>query len=274
MRDIARRRRDGSALGSTIDRLFLVGRVGNLYPVLIATWQKCGGDRNEILRLFEAFVFRVYRVVRRYSHTGASSLNWAAREVHRDNLSAAAFIRWFRELTLNWASDHTFRRELSGTHCYGSLGTRTIKYLLAQYERTLGTKVGEPMRVPLAEILSSEYETEHILPQHPAGDLDEEEMAAHQEIVHRLGNLTIASKEWNRSMGNRPFEEKRDGQGQPDDKCYRNSSLRVQRKLAEWKEWNESSIQDRGATIIAFALERWRIDPTPDPEAKAAHTSG
>ncbi len=89
-------------------------------------------------------------------------------------------------------------------------------------------------------------------------------MAAHKEIVHRLGNLTIASKKWNQSMGNRPFEEKRDGRGNsgPGDKriCYRNSSLHVQRELEKYTQWNESTIQERGARIITFALERWRID--------------
>ena len=55
---------------------------------------------------------------------------------------------------------------------------------------------------------------------------------------------------------------------------YGNSILRVQRDLEEWEAWNESSIQARGAAIIDFALERWRIDPTAGPEAKAGQTSG
>ena len=68
MRDIAQRRRpsdvpdkDGKTLGESIDRLFWVGRVGNLYPLLIAAWQRFEEEsqRNEILRLFEAYVFRV-----------------------------------------------------------------------------------------------------------------------------------------------------------------------------------------------------------------------
>ena len=276
MRDIAKRRRDGSALGSAIDRLFLIGRVGNLYPLLIAAWQKFGADRNEILRLFEAFVFRVYRVVRYRSHTGASSLNWAAREVHRENLTADDFLHWFRELNMEYVSDDAFRRGLSRTHCYESLGTRTIKYLLAQYEIKRRAEGRQALTVPLREILSSEYQTEHILPQHPAGGLNEEEMAAHQEIVHRLGNLTIASREWNLSMGNRPFKQKRDGRGESElgDACYSNSILLVQRELAEWDEWNGESIQERGNRIINFALKRWRIGPTAGPEANAHRTSG
>ncbi len=277
MRDIAKRKGDGSALGSTIDRLFLIGPVGNLYPLLIAAWQKFGKDsqRKEILRLFEAFVFRVYRVVRRYSHTGQSWFNGLAQRVHR-GLTFADFLQELTEMNLYYASDGTFRRELSGRYCYDHLRTRTIKYLLAQYEKKLRTRAGEPLPVDLAEILSSEYETEHILPQHPAGALGEEEMAAHQEIIHRLGNLTIASKEWNRSMGNRPFEEKRDGRGDSelDDKCYRNSSLRVQKNLAKWEEWGEVSIRERGAEIIDFAMERWRIGSTTGPTANVTQTSG
>ena len=278
MRDIARRRGDGSALGSTIDRLFLVGPVGNLYPLLIAAWQKFGEDsqRKEILRLFEAFVFRVYRVVGYRSHTGASSFNGAARKVHGDNLTVGDFSPWLRKLNLEYVTDDTFRRALSSPHCYESLGTKTIKYLLAQYENKLRTNAREELPVNLEKILSSEYQTEHILPQRPAQDLDEEETAAHQEIVHRLGNLTIASKEWNLSMGNRPFEEKRDGRGESKlgEACYRNSILLVQRDLAKCDEWNEESIQGRGNRIIKFALQRWRIDPVAGPEADAAQTSG
>ena len=265
MRDMAKRRRDGSVLGSAIDRLFLVGRVGNLYPILIAAWRKFGEDseRTEILQLFEAFVFRVYRVVGYRSHTGASWLNDLAGQVHRGNFTYDGFAQQIRELNRYYADDETFRRGLGRTHCYGVLGTRTIKYLLAQYERKLRTDAGEPLSLTLPEILSSEYQTEHILPQHPAGGLDEEGKVAHEKIVHRLGNLTIASKDWNVRMGNRPFEEKRDGRKESESgdrgPCYRNSILRVQSGLAEWDEWNEDSIRKRGNRIIDFALECWRI---------------
>ena len=265
MQDIARCRRDGSAVGRAIDKLFLVGPVGNLYPLLIAAWQKFGEDseREEILRLFEAFVFRVYRVGKCRGHTGRSTLNWLAYHVHR-SFTFNDFQQRLRELNLRYVTDDRFRRHLSDTNCYQNLGTKTIKYLLARYEHELQANAGERIPLPLTEILSAEFQTEHILSQHPAGGLDEEAMAAHEDIVHRLGNLTIASTEWNQSMGNRPFEEKRDGRedSEPGDKktCYRNSSLHVQRELAKYPQWNESTIHERGARIIAFALERWRID--------------
>ena len=268
MQDIAKRRRDGSALGSAIDRLFLVGPVGNLYPLLIAAWQKFVEDsqRQEILHLFEAFVFRGYRVVRLRGHTGLVWIHPMAYEVHRDGFTFDGFRQKLREMNRHYANDDNFRGALSGTHCYWNLGTRTIKYLLAQYEHKLRTDAGESLTLTLPEILSSEYQTEHILPQHPAGGLDEEEMAAHQEIVHRLGNLTIASASWNQSMGNRPFEEKK--------AHYHRSVLRVQKNLENSDSWNDSSIEERGNRIIEFALERWRIDAAAGPEASATQTSG
>ena len=281
MRDIAKRRQaERDPLGSTIDRLFRMGHMANLYPLLIAAWQRFGEDpqRREILRLFEAFVFRVYRVVRYRSHTGRSWLNSLANEVHRDNLTFADFLQRLREVNLYYVSDDTFRRHLSAAHCYPNLGTQTIKYLLAEYEKKRQDDVGERLSLNLAQILSSEYQTEHILPQRPAGELGQEEAVAHEEIVHRLGNLTLASKEWNQQMGNRPFDEKRDGRRdcEPDGEktCYRNSSLRVQRDLATWETWNEASIRERGTRIIDFAMGRWQIDPTAAPEANATRTSG
>ena len=267
MRDIAKRRQERNTLGSTIDRLFRIGPMANLYPLLIAAWQKFGEDpqRQEILRLFEAYVFRVYRVVRYRSHTGQGSLNLLAYQVHQDNLTIDDFLQRLRQLNLDYVSEDTFRRHLAAPHRYTHLGTGTIKYLLAEYEMKRRTCAGERLSLDLAQILSSEYETEHILPQHPAG-LGQEEVAAHEEIVHRLGNLTLASKNWNRRMGNRPFDEKKT--------YYCDSSLRVQRDLETCEEWNESSIQERGARIIDFALERWRIGPTAGPEANATRTSG
>ena len=280
MRDIAKCSQAPDSLGRTIHRLFLVGGMANLYPLLIVAWQNYREDsqRKEILHLFEAFVFRAYRVVRYRSHTGRASLEWLARKVHKDNLTAADFLQRLRELSWKYVSDDAFCRHLSETHCYPHLGTRTIKYLLAECERKRRAEEGEPLPPDLVQILSPDYETEHILPQHPAGGMDRDEAAAHEKIVHRLGNLTLASKEWNRKMGNRAFNEKRDGRqdGELGRKkiCYRNSILRVQRDLAKWEQWNESSIQERGAAIIAFALERWRIDPVLGSEAKAAQTSG
>ena len=100
-------------------------------------------------------------------------------------------------------------RALSQGDLYERLGSRTIKYLLSEYEIRLRRKVDVPLAVATQEkILSSDYEVEHIWAQHPSYEMGTDEESEHQQNVHRLGNLTIASQSWNKSMGNKTFQEK------------------------------------------------------------------
>ena len=58
-------------------------------------------------------------------------------------------------------------------------------------------------------------------------------------------------------MGNKPFEKKR---CQPGNKpSYSNSSLQVQKELAELTMWDVEGISNRETKIIDFALQRWRV---------------
>lgn len=74
----------------------------------------------------------------------------------------------------------------------------------------------------------------------------------HKDVVHKLGNLTIAPKSWNAKWKNIDFVEK----------CldYKDSILRVQKQLDDYDEWTIETIQDRGSQIIEFALNRWSIE--------------
>ncbi len=261
--------RERDSVGRGLERLIQIGRMGNLYPLLIVAWQKFGdaSERTEILRLLEAFVFRVYRVGRLRSHTGRSRMNGLAHELYW-NGTFADIQQELVDINHFFQNNTHFRQGLADIWCYHRLGTGMIRYLLAQYEEKLRRDAQEPLAVDLDTILSSGYETEHILPQSPQGidEKSEEEKASHQRIVHRLGNLTITSKEFNRCLSNHSFQAKKEGvrcEGKRGEMicAYRDSLLRVQKDLAAYDQWNETEIQERGDKIIDFALERWRIDP-------------
>ena len=94
------------------------------------------------------------------------------------------------------------------------------------------------------------YEIEHIWPQDTSMlQLTEEEQKQHEEYVNKLGNLTLAAKGWNKSMGNKPFDIKREK--------YKNSLFRVQKELAHYNMWGKKQIEKREMDIIKFALKRW-----------------
>ena len=245
--------------GGPLSRIFMLERMGNIFPLLIASWLKFKDDEeriDNILRLLETFIVRVYIVGGYRSDTGTSSLNSIASRLHRNRLDYDGLASELSGLIRSYQDDSRFDDSLRREGFY-YLGSRNIKYLLTQYEIHLRENGDVPLTLATQEkMLTSEYDVEHILPQHPESGLPEEN-GEHDRNVHRLGNLAIALKSWNISMGNRPFKEKK---YQPGDRpSYANSSLRVQKDLTNWHTWDVESISQREDKIAKFALQRWRV---------------
>ena len=245
--------------GVPLSRIFMLERMGNIFPLLIASWLKFKDDGariNNIQRLLETFIVRVYIVGAYRSDTGSSSLNSIASRLHRNRLDYDGLVSELSGLIRSYQDDSRFDDSLRREGFY-YLGSRNIKYLLTQYEIHLRENGDVPLTLATQEkMLTSDYDVEHILPQHPEGGLPEEN-GEHDRNVHRLGNLAIALKSWNISMGNRPFKEKK---YQPEDRpSYANSSLRIQKNLTNWHTWDVESIGQREDKIAKFALQRWRV---------------
>ena len=247
--------------GGTLSKVFMLERMGNIFPLLIASWLRFGDDgpRLEgILKLLETFIVRAYLVSGYRSQTGASRLYGMAHRVHRKSMDYGDLIDKLKGINNYYQNDEQFTRALGRDDLYEYLYPRTIKYLLSEYEIHLRRQVDVPLAVATQEkILSSEYEVEHIWAQHPSYEMGAEEAAEHRQNVHRLGNLTIASQSWNKSMGNRTFHDKR---WQPGDApCYSNSNLLVQKELSDLPTWDVGAINNRETDIVAFALQRWAV---------------
>ena len=247
--------------GEILSKLFMLERMGNISPLLIAVWLKFGDDEKRIKRvlgLLEAFIVRVYLMGGYRSNTGASTFGSMAHRVHNERLDYDGLIEALKEITLYYQDDTQFEQSLRREGFYNRLGSRSIKYILTQYEIYLRAKSDVSLALSTQEdILTSDYEVEHIWPQHPAEEMSEEEALEHRRSVHGIGNLTIASKSWNGSMGNKPFVEKR---FQPQDRpSYANSILRVQKDLAKQCKWNSGTIGEREDRLVQFALQRWSV---------------
>ena len=247
--------------GGTLSKIFMLERMGNIFPLLIASRLRFGetpARMEKILKLLEAFIVRVYLVGGLRSDSGGSWFSRIAHRVHQGNLDYDGLIDELKEINRYYQNDERFERSLSWEDFYHLLSSRTIKHLLTEYEIHLRTKGDVPLALSTQEkMLSSDYEVEHIWAQSPAAEMSEDQTLEHQQNVHRLGNLTIASKSWNSSMGNKPFEEKRCRLG--NSPSYANSSLLVQKELAEQKSWNAKAISERETRIVEFALQRWRM---------------
>ena len=250
--------------GSSLGKLFMLERMGNIFPLLMASWLRFGDHEKrmqKILELLETFIVRVYLVGGYRSHTGASSLNRLARRVHQGSKSYGDLVWELQNnFILYYQDDSSFESSLRWEGFYNYLTSRNIKYLLSEFEIELANTRGDVAVLPQTQenFLSSDYEVEHIWAQSPAGGLAESEVPEHQRDVHKLGNLTIALKSWNKQYGNKSFAEKRHS-SDPCRPSYANSSLWVQKELAEQTEWNSDTIKAREDRIAKFALQRWNI---------------
>ena len=191
--------------GGTLSKLFMLDKMANIFPLLIASWLRFGGDGpciERVLKLLEAFIVRVYLLGGYRSDTAMADFHRKAHRVHGKELDYDGLLAKLSGAIDYRLNNDQFKRALGQDDLFERLYSSDMKFLLSEYEIHLRAKGDVPLAVATQqEILTAEYEVEHIWPQNPSYAMDVEEESEHQQNVHRLGNLTIASKSWNASMG-------------------------------------------------------------------------
>ena len=90
----------------------------------------------------------------------------------------------------------------------------------------------------------------------------------HHDNLHRLGNLTFLAKEYNRSIGNNSFEDKKNNpNGFKDDKLHLNKSV------ISYHNWTVDSIQQRTELMAKELCEIFNIPANNLPVTEKANQS-
>jgi len=249
-------------------RLLELGRMANVLPVLIASDLKYGDDPSKMKKIIEkceTLVFRVYAIDGRRSDTGLGKLVNLAHEIYNESVGGIdETIRKLEKIIRKYTSDNRFERELRDPE-FDVVSSKDIRFLLYHYGQELEIKSGETIRKDLSQILSKDFSVEHILARNlPEEDIPDDLTDDFEDYVHRLGNLTIASRYWNSTYGNLPFEEKKkisDENGR--ETAYENSTLKVQRVLSYLDDFKRQEIKSREDKIVEFALSEWSLDTEP-----------
>ena len=258
---------------SSLTRLLELGRLANVLPVLMASYLGFADENPDgfadIVDACETLVFRMYAIDSRRSDTGRGRLVRLAHDIHTaESIDPGTIVERLDAITDRYTDDNRFERQLRDPDFYQSTSSRDTKYLFYHYGQQVESEAGEEVLTSPEHILSTEFQVEHILARKlPADSIPESLVDDFDEHVHRLGNLTLASRYWNSSYGNLPFDEKKHASGGRE-KEYASSSLRVQRELAAFDTFGRQALDQRTDTLVAFALEHWSIDPPqPDPDS-------
>lgn len=90
---------------------------------------------------------------------------------------------------------------------------------------------------------------EHVYPQSP---MKGARWKNHDELVNRIGNLTLLGKRMNQSIRNSGFKKKRQD-------AYDDSDIKITARLTSYTKWSEAGIDDRQAWLAKAAVKVWAI---------------
>ena len=192
------------------------------------------GEFSEIIRLIVNYVFR-RAVCKIPTNTLNKTFATLGKNIKKDRYLESVKAHFLRlDSNRRFPNDEEFIRGLKQIELYK---TRICKYTLLNLENYNNK---EPVQAKKCSV-------EHIMPQKLTPEWKATLGDDWEDLLHTLGNLTLTGR--NSELGNRQFKEKSDE--------YRNSSFRLNRELAGFKEWNEKTIQQRAEQLARLATTIW-----------------
>ena len=263
----------------------LAGRATRQHLILLLAGRTLPASIFEALCIDVEALLVVYLVTRTNNREFETVFpDWAVRVAQVTSLAAYEV---FAEETLRARRRELatrFHREfmsLSGSN----LRQYQLRYLLAKLTQHVDLlafgETAEGCRWLSRYTDASNIHVEHILPQSPDDAVRVEfgPDADNPELLSSIGNLALAERAINASLGRRPFSKKLP--------VYPKSQLLLTRAIAErpnigntaidravaamepFKHWNPSTIKERARQLADLAMEVWHV-PTISPKSASA----
>lgn len=249
--------------------LFLVGRLGNFYPLILAAYNEYRhGDVSEeeflaLLETIETFIVRTYLIEQKNADTArtkvyplARKLYYHGKDVSPDSVSTKSIddvIARLEKEVNNYCDDDDLESTLIESEVYEYYKGRRkeLRLLLYVYEHHLEENEEEMYFDPedVGSNKEDRFWVEHVWPQTPGDKFTEEEQLLIREHRHRLGNLALMTSEDDIVMGNDPFDQKK--------AKFNGSKFRMLEEIFSNSEWGVDRISEREEKIVRVIKNRW-----------------
>ena len=233
--------------------------IGAIWPLLLALSriETAPEDMRRCMGALDSFLWRraiVGRQARNYDAIALELLNVLPKEPTGEMPFSNAIIEQLGKYALvrsHWPNDHEVRQAVLERN----MPTWTIRQVLEAVERGMmrGKRPGN-------QYMSGGLPIEHLMPQTrsmedwplPANS-DEDAEVMRDEIIHRLGNLTLIEHGLNSKLSNRPWAEKQRILHE-EDNLYINKELL---NHAPSSHWDEEQIRLRGERLADYIVKIW-----------------
>jgi uncharacterized protein with ParB-like and HNH nuclease domain len=191
---------------------------------------------------------------------------------NKNEFSAAAIRTFLLDQTADtarWPNDEEFRTSWLGLRFYKSLKRSKVRMILEAIESALYTGKTEKQQfdhgLTIEHLMPISWEKHWPIILESGTSYDAEKMGDRRnELVHRIGNLTLLTKELNPSVSNGGWLKKRD-------EILKHSALNLNRPFQDVQAWDENSIEVRSATLFDVAKKIW---PRPELISAASESFG
>jgi hypothetical protein len=216
------------------------------FPLLIASYRVlAANDFERLLRACVIISFRYNVIGSQQTSEQERIYNNVANKVAKGEITAIQQI--IAALAGIYPTDAAFKASFAerSLKTPQSRNRRIVRYILCELEE-------RESGIPL-DFDSDTFNIEHILPENPEDGWGEFEERDIDEMVYRLGNMTLLQTVANKDIGNADYLTKRP--------VYASSRFRITQKIAaENAEWNPARLEARQNWMANQATSLWRID--------------
>lgn len=160
-----------------------------------------------------------------------------------------------------WPNDDEFKTAWLNTPIYRILRQQRVRMILEAMEHWLYDPKTEKIE------FKDRLQVEHLMPRRwekhwpLVEDADKAKAVAQRGVLlHTFGNLTLLTKKLNPVVSNGSWEKKQH-------QILEHTALKLNAKLKDFAEWNESRIVERGEALLAIAQKIW-----PRPAGAELHS--
>lgn len=216
-------------------------------------------DKTRVLGLIESWLVR--RTLVKAANQGTNrfiiDLLKHLKEQPSDNLPAAVetYLASNRTTVGYWPGDAEVREAVIGARAFTKYRRSRLRMVLEALE---DARRGYPdgKQYAMGPVVRSKGTIEHLMPQkwrkHWHAELTEEEQLARDQILHQLGNLTLATQRLNSTINNGPWQKKREHLVHHDEILLTKDALNSPKHT-----WNEALIEERTGLLVDQLLGVW-----------------
>jgi hypothetical protein len=247
------------------------------HPVALLLFKTVADDatRNVALRAIESYLIRrliMGMTTKNYNKLAARMISNARRDLSKADRAVVDELIASQADSAIWPLDTDLTERLVNKGIYGWVQQRRLAMVLGEVEKHM--RDGKTERITE---LPPKLQIEHIMPQSwqahwPIEDATPEQIVERETRIQQIGNLTLITPDLNLFNSNDSWDKKKAALGSE-------SLLMLNRRVSEFDDWDEKSIETRGrevAEIItsiwpgpqSFMPEDWSA---PEPEYNAAN---